>query len=387
MRSRSTKVVLAGALVSTCSVANAAVVYSVSALGNLGGTSTTPQAVNDSGAVAGYGTTAAGVTNAFVYTPGSGIQDIGTLTGSNGVSSQAFGINDAGTVVGGSVTASGARDAFIYTTGGTQSDVGNVNSPPASATNADGINATGEIVGTGTRSPGGNIGFVSNNGATLNTVGTAAAAGTTGPTSQLLAINANGLATGSSTISTGLVEAVDYDTNAGTFTTVIPNPAGTSGGAGRAINVLGEVAGISLNTSTFTNVSFAYTPSGGETVLGNLGANGTSAYGLNDSGFIVGGSNVSSTVTHGFIDTAGSPLTDLNSLIPAGSGWTLGTAYAISDTGDIVGIGTYNGVANQAYLLSPVPEPASFGILAFGGLLMIRRSRTKAKATEFPVAL
>ncbi len=84
MRSLSAKFVLAGALVSTGSVANAAVTYNVTAIPNVtGGTSATPYAVNDSGAVTGSARVGT-ATNAFVYTPSSGSSaDIGTLAGTN----------------------------------------------------------------------------------------------------------------------------------------------------------------------------------------------------------------------------------------------------------------------------------------------------------------
>ena len=61
--------------------------------------------------------------------------------------------------------------------------------------------------------------------------------------------------------------------------------------------------------------------------------------------------------------------TDLNSLLPSGSAWTLLAATGINDLGQIVGYGTCNGV-NEGFLLTPstlgdpagiayVPEPTS----------------------------
>ena len=43
---------------------------------------------------------------------------------------------------------------------------------------------------------------------------------------------------------------------------------------------------------------------------------------------------------------------DLNSRIPAGSGWRLGTANAINDTGEIAGVGHHHG-KRHAFLLIP----------------------------------
>ena len=49
-------------------------------------------------------------------------------------------------------------------------------------------------------------------------------------------------------------------------------------------------------------------------------------------------------------------LTDLNTLIPAGTGWTLMSAYAINDAGQITGTGTLGG-RTRAFLLNPVGGP------------------------------
>jgi probable HAF family extracellular repeat protein len=69
-------------------------------------------------------------------------------------------------------------------------------------------------------------------------------------------------------------------------------------------------------------------------------------------------------------------MTDLNTLLLPGSGWTLNYAEAINDAGQIVGIGTNGLNQHHAYLLTPVPEPTSFallGIAAAGWLIRSRR--------------
>ena len=55
--------------------------------------------------------------------------------------------------------------------------------------------------------------------------------------------------------------------------------------------------------------------------------------------------------THAFLYERGT-MTDLNSRLPAGSGWVLEAATAIDDSGEIVGWGRHNGV-RHAYRLSP----------------------------------
>jgi probable HAF family extracellular repeat protein len=58
-------------------------------------------------------------------------------------------------------------------------------------------------------------------------------------------------------------------------------------------------------------------------------------------------------------------MTDLNSLLPADSGWELSGAVAINDSGQIVGSGIING-QTHAYLLDTTPEPGSMALLSIG---------------------
>ena len=62
---------------------------------------------------------------------------------------------------------------------------------------------------------------------------------------------------------------------------------------------------------------------------------------------------------------------DINSLISPNSGWTLGAAYAINDSGQIVGTGTNPNGKSDAFLLTPIPEPSTLALLGISviGLL------------------
>ncbi len=46
-------------------------------------------------------------------------------------------------------------------------------------------------------------------------------------------------------------------------------------------------------------------------------------------------------------------MTNLNNLLPAGTGWELGAAYGINNKGQIVGTGKFKG-QDTAFLLTPV---------------------------------
>lgn len=86
---------------------------------------------------------------------------------------------------------------------------------------------------------------------------------------------------------------------------------------------------------------------------------------LNNLGQVVTGSSL----------WANGSATDLNTLV-AGSGWAIQSANAINDAGQIVGLGTFAG-QNRVFLLTPVPEPGSWTMLAIGLLSVgwIRLSR------------
>ena len=83
-----------------------------------------------------------------------------------------------------------------------------------------------------------------------------------------------------------------------------------------------------------------------------LGGTYSVAFAVNDFNVIVGYGNLSNNAPHAMIwgNTTGKH--DLNSLIPAGTGWVLINANAINKLGQITGYGTIKGY-NHAFLLTP----------------------------------
>src|SRR5262249_16471180 len=83
--------------------------------------------------------------HAFIYNPGSGLTDIGTLGGDT---SYAIGINDSGTMVGYSYLADNVtRHAFTWTASGGMVDLGTL--PAGTWSDRQKIKSSGEISGEG----------------------------------------------------------------------------------------------------------------------------------------------------------------------------------------------------------------------------------------------
>jgi probable HAF family extracellular repeat protein len=113
------------------------------------------------------------------------------------------------------------------------------------------------------------------------------------------------------------------------------------------------------------------------TDLGTLGGDTSAAYAINASGEVVGTSITTST-SDAFLYTTSSGMIDLNSLLPAGSGWDLQVATAINDSGQVVGFGMNPEGQQEAFLLdtasssgSSTPEPSSIALFGAGAAVLI----------------
>jgi probable HAF family extracellular repeat protein len=110
-------------------------------LGNFaGGSWSAAYGINDQGQAVGYGMTASGSFEGFVWTPGEGYAGLGTLGGAN---SYAMSINNSGVVAGSAQTGSGYMHAFV-SNGSTMTDLATLG---GNASYAYGINNLGNVVG------------------------------------------------------------------------------------------------------------------------------------------------------------------------------------------------------------------------------------------------
>jgi probable HAF family extracellular repeat protein len=246
----------------------------ITTLGTLGSPmfGTRPDAINDTGEVAGFSLTAALAQHAFLYTSGP-LKDLGALPGFP--NSQALSINAAGDVVGASFSANGASSlAFLYHNN-TLTDLG--------SGTANAINASGTIVGT------------SGNRAVLYENGTVIDLGNFGDSSLTTATDINNLGqiVGSSYVKSGSVflshpflyeSGVWHD---------LGLPAGVPLGIPSAINNLGQVVGNSnLSLGSNDRPPFLYTDGTIYNLQSLLDSSGAGislqlAYDINDSGTIL----------------------------------------------------------------------------------------------------
>lgn len=334
---------------------------------------------------------------------GYSVTDLGTLSGD--AESAGFGINAGGQVAGVSATTAVLGcdyfahhcdyHAFLYSSG-SMTGLGDL--PGGSASYGINVNDVGQVVGFGETSSTLEQAFLATNG-TMISLGALPG----GSDSIAYGINDAGTVVGWADTSGGLWRAFQYGSTGMTDLGTLP---GDGQAQAYGINNVGQVVGWSFPTDDTTGNlcllrvgncplhAFLY-DNGSMAALENLpGATTSLAYNINDAGQIVGDSG-----PHGFLDTGGvmtdistlpggtdshaidinntgqvvgwavasdgnphatiyqnAALTDLNSLIPSGSGWSLDYAYGINDAGQIVGFGTHAGVV-RAFLLTPQTPP------------------------------
>jgi probable HAF family extracellular repeat protein len=257
--------------------------------------------INDSGQVVGYSETRSGTFHAFLWDAVHGMQDLGTLPGNT--RSTAFGINNNnGQVVGNSFTnTSGPFHAFLWDAVNGMQDLGTL--PGNTSSTAFGINNNGQVVGDSFSVGGAGHAF--------------------------------------------LWDAVHGMQDLG----ILP---GNSTSQALGINDSGQVVGFSYTDFSGPHAAFLWDATNGMQALGALPGGSSSASGINNNGQVVGTSTTAGGFNHAFVWQNGT-MSDLNDLIPPGSGLTLGYANSINNAGQIVGTGN----SFRAFLLTPDSPAAS----------------------------
>lgn len=333
--------------------------YTLTDLGALPGLDfSTAMAINASGQVAGFAMSADFTRmRGFLYSGGKLI-DLGALP--SGAFSLAAGINASAQVVG-VAEVNQSTHAFRYS-GGQLTDLGTLGGDTSSAA---AISDSGQVVGhSNLRAKGDAHAFVYANGqmADLGTLG--------GSYSAARSINAAGQIVGLAETAFEFNPEHAFLHAAGLMTDL-----GTLGGGvswANCINAGGQVVGGSYLSSAGSPVplygSHAFLYANGKmTDLGTLPSfDSSEPRGINASGQIVGESydsfegdsflNAYSSGMRAFVYQGGH-MSDLNGLVVGSPGWTLLSAVAINDRGQIAGLGRTPTGQVHAFLLDPSGAP------------------------------
>jgi probable HAF family extracellular repeat protein len=334
-------------------------------LGTLGGLSAQAFDINEAGDIVGSATNPALRLRAFVWRNGS-MTDLGTIGGNH---SEAVAISDTGHVVGRSQTSTSKYHAILWS-GGTTTDL----TPSSDYAVAYGVNDIGQVVG----SIDNRKGFVWHNGVRtdLGDLG--------GGCSHAADINDTGQIVGVSCPPAVPGHATLWHDNAIIDLGVVP---GMEDSGAAAINSVGQIVGSSgfMDKETYEITSKAFLYENG--VMNVLPVPSWESYAgdINDAGVVVGtmraGGGFSNFHAYVFADGVA---TNLNSLIPSGSGLHLAYGAAINNAGQIVGTAFDAQGRYHAYLLTPVTSGTP--VVSIGDA-MVTEGHTGTRTVNVTVSL
>ena len=298
----------------------------------LPGSGTTPESVNRSGAVAGYG--------GFVWTRAAGLVQLAPLAGWSW--SMAEDIDDHGVVVGHSAAGSSYLATQWSASGAPQAIV----VPGVQGSSATALNNAGLIVGTSNL---GNWAWDATSGARL--------LAPLGLPSDCYVTDVNG--SGQMVGGQPYSHAWRFDLSASSLTYL-----GTLGGLyshANGVNDRGHVVGQSMTAFGYYEYApFLWTPEEGMRWLGTLEPGWTflfqgGANSVNDDDVVVGSMRVQGGRTHAFLWDRAYGMRDLNELVRQRGPYELQNAVSISDTGWITGraLDTSSNDAPVGFVLRP----------------------------------
>lgn len=361
MKSKSVLLVVISILAST---ANAEILYNVI---DLGGNNSVAYSINNIGQVVGEAKTASRLgTTAILFDITGGGNNIKLGSNLSGNRSNAYSINNHGQAVG-----EVGDNAVLFDTTANNNNIilGTLGYPGDNGFNyghASAINDNGQIVGHS------KYGYY-NYGTTLfDSTGNGNNKYLGGRGGDWFAINNSGQIVGGDYTTTPYhhMQAMLYDIT-GNNNILLGTFGGTYSYA-YGINDSGQIVGSATYAGTNGSLNglshaalFDRSGNRNNIDLDPFGT-GSTAWSINNNGQIVGDAG-GGYATLFDITGAGNNI-NLNELIDPSLGWVLETAYGINDNGWIVGAGN-----KGAYLLTPIPEPATLFILGLGALFLRKR--------------
>lgn len=323
-------------------------------LGTLGGERSAALAVDAVGSVVGWSTTVSGERRAFLAREGTALVDLGTLP--NGSYSLGTAISDDGTWVAGSSAIRPLVDpqqfpdieqGFVWNDGALQS-VGALYNPATfnrrfGTSAAHAVNDAGQVVGFSiVQRQNLQSAFLWQDGV-MTDLGRA---NDTAANSRAFDINDAGLVVGDIRVA-GTTEAQACAWREGVLE-LLPHADGYAQSSALAVNAAGQVAGWSGNGAQTVAVLWSGASAQALGVLS--GDESSQALAVDELGQVVGWSG-NAEQRRAFL-WQGGVMIDLNTLLPAGSGWTLTEAAALNEQGVIVGSGVKDG-QTRAFALRP----------------------------------